>query len=137
MSKVRGKRHDLGDAISLLERQSIPVQEQAYGFSISHPELVGGAREFACCGCEHNYSISISLFTDELPPVVWFYRFDYREMAQFIADAYTACPYQSRVEIVAAMRAIDRNYDPDELESRIKTWCKAMSQQTGLDFHIP
>ncbi|MEM6433974.1 MAG: hypothetical protein AAF773_08990 [Cyanobacteria bacterium P01_D01_bin.115] len=138
MNAVNGKRHGIADTIVLLRDASVPVQEQAYGFSISHPDLTDEDRPFGCCGCEHDWSISLSMFTNESPPVVWFVRFDFCEMARFLADAYAKCSANpTREEILKSMRTLDADYDRDGLESRIKEWCRAMSQQTGLDYKVP
>lgn len=134
---VNGKRHGIDDAIAILRNALVPVQEQAYGFSVSHPDVDDEDRPFGCCGCEHNWSIGLSVFTKESPPVVWFFRFDFVEMAHFIADAYANCSSNpAREEILKSMRTLDAEYDEDELQSRIEEWCRAMSQLTGLDYEV-
>ena len=45
MSEWQPKMHDAGDAIAILTAAGIPVREEAYGFSVTHPELA--ERNFA------------------------------------------------------------------------------------------
>lgn len=117
--------HDAADAIAMLAAVGIPVRKRAYGFTISHPEMAGTNRSFASCSCEHDTSISMGVYVNETPPVVWFCRFDFTEMAILITESYRQLPKSaSRADIVSQMRSLDALYDYDQLESRIEEWKK-------------
>ena len=123
MTDWKPKMHDVADAIAAITAAGITVRVQAYGFSVSHPELNERSRNFIECGCEHDSSISMSVFVDELPPVVWFFRFDFLEMALLITESYRrSIPNASRSDIISQMRCVDSEYNHDELDRRIDKW---------------
>lgn len=109
--------NDIEKAISLLRVDGIPVEPQAYGFSLQHEELEKG--NFAECGRDNDNSISLSVHVDESPPTVWFFRISFVEMAEFIRDAYKAAGLSnpSRNKIISAMRRIDTSYDDTNLDA--------------------
>jgi len=107
--------NDVEQAIIFLRDADIAVEAQAYGFSLKHSELTD--RDFAQCGFDNDSSISLSVNIDEDPPVSWFFRISFVEMAKFIAAAYQATgkPDPSRKNIIKSMRALDKIYDDTEL----------------------
>ncbi len=108
--------NDAEQAISLLRGNSVPVEERAYGFSLQHHELADC--DFAQCGFDNDSSISLSVDINEDPPVQWFFRISFTEMAEFIVATYQATkqPTPSRKDIVKSMRALDKDYDDRELD---------------------
>ncbi|WP_065383322.1 hypothetical protein [Hyphomonas sp. ND6WE1B] len=98
-------------AVAYLRRCGVDAEQTDYGFRILHPEL--SDRTFADCGMDNDSSISLSVNTDESPPVIWFFRKDYLEMADFIAQAYASCgdAAPTQAAIASAMRAIEKTYD--------------------------
>lgn len=120
---MRGKLEDAPEAIRRLRELGVPVQERAFGFSLEHPDWPDAQRRFADCGCEHDASIGLSVSADELPSVVWFFRFDMLEMADFIAAAYRqAGDGATSAALLAAFRAEDSRYDHDAFERRLEQW---------------
>lgn len=108
--------NDLEKAIILLRDNGMPVEPQAYGFSLQHEGLEKG--NFAECGMDNDSSISMSVHVDEDPPTVWFFRISFVEMAEFIRDAYMATGQSnpSGRKIISAMRRLDTSYDDTKLE---------------------
>ncbi|PZD70539.1 hypothetical protein C1752_10968 [Acaryochloris thomasi RCC1774] len=122
--------HDVDAAIAVMTEAEIPACEKAYGFSVMHTDLVKSSRNFAECGCEHDGSISMSVYVDEMPPVVWFFRFDFREMACLITESYRRLSSNaSRAEIISQMRLVDAEYNHDELDARINEWQKEFERR--------
>jgi hypothetical protein len=120
---MRGKLQDAPEAIRKLRELGVPVQEQAFGFSLQHSDWPDQRRRFADCGCEHDSSISLSVSADELPPVVWFFRFDMLEMVDFISSAYRrAGDGANSTALLTAFREEDSLYDHDALERRLEQW---------------
>jgi len=74
--------NDAKQAINLLRNNDVLVEARAYGFSIQHHELADC--DFAHCGFDNDGSISLSVNIDEDPPVQWFFRVSFIEMAKFI-----------------------------------------------------
>ncbi|MEP3890405.1 MAG: hypothetical protein ABJN69_08045 [Hellea sp.] len=107
---------DVKDAISLMRGLAIPVETTPYGFSVKHSAL--SDQDFAQCGVDNDSSISMSVNVDEDPPVKWFFRMSFLEMAHFIVDAYAATgkAKPARQDIVNAMRVLDDAYDETELD---------------------
>ncbi|MES2709164.1 MAG: hypothetical protein V4726_21390 [Verrucomicrobiota bacterium] len=120
---MRGKLEDSPEAIRRLRELGVPVQERAFGFSLEHSDWPDAWRRFADCGCEHDFSISLSVSADESPPVVWFFRFDMLEMVDFISSAYRlAADGATSTALLAAFRADDSRYDHNALERRLEQW---------------
>lgn len=120
---MRGKLEDAQEAIRRLRELGVPVQEQAFGFSLEHPDWPDKRHRFADCGCDNDCSISLSVSADELPPVVWFFRFDLVEMVDLIAAAYRqAGDGATSTALLASFRAEDSGYDYDALERRLDQW---------------
>ncbi len=110
--------NDIGEAVSILQRANIPSKETTYGFSLQHKEITDN--NFAECGVEHDFSISMSVNIAEKPPVAWFFRLSFIEMAKFVVAAYkkTKEIEPSRSDIINSMRIIDEEYDDTELTKR-------------------
>ena len=120
---MKGKREDAPEAIRRLRELGVPVQEQAFGFSLEHPDWPEERRRFADCSCDNDYSISLSVRAGDSPPVVWFFRFDMLEMVDLIAAAYQqAGDAATSTALLAAFRAEDSRYDHDALEGRLVQW---------------
>jgi hypothetical protein len=106
------KMHDyyFYEGIKILQSASIPVAETAYGFSIHHPELRNSGENFAECGIEHDSSVSLSV-RNETPPIAWFFRVNFCEMANFILRAYKISGNQAtRTGLIHTMRDLDKEY---------------------------
>lgn len=120
---------DCEHAIALLRSASIQVEVTDYGFRISHFELNG--RAFAECGLDNDSSISLSVTTEESPPVIWFFRKDFKEMAELLVASYDAAggPAASRAELVAAMRRLDQDYDDTELNRMTEAFLREIEDE--------
>lgn len=106
---------DLDRAIHILQTNGIHAQKATYGFSISHPE--GQDRDFLTCGLEHDGSTSISLHSNESPPILWFFVDNYAEAARFILTAYRTLPLLSSLDdLVEAFKRTDERYNPQTKE---------------------
>lgn len=103
------------NAIALLKAASVPAEATNYGFRVRLADAP--ARAFAECGMDNDSSISMSIESDEMPPVIWFFRKDYLEMAQFLVASFDAAGVEtaSRAELVAALRRLDQDYDDTDL----------------------
>lgn len=110
---------DIGEAFQILQNANIPSKKTAYGFCLQHKEMANN--NFAECGVEHDFSISMSVNIAENPPVAWFFRSSFIEMAEFVVAAYskTGMKDPSRSAIINSMRSIDATYDDTELNKRI------------------
>lgn len=123
---------DVEHAIILLRNSGIPVEKQAYGFCLKHKDLT--EHDFAQCGMDNDGSISMSVNVDETPPVTWFFRMSFVEMAEFIIDAYDGIKNTklTRNNIVKSMRELDENYDDTELDRMIAKIMGRLQSDEGL-----
>lgn len=101
------------DAIKLLQGHGIPVEEKAYGFCLTH-----AGDDFAQCGIDNDSSTSISVDLGQ-PPVQWFFRISFLEMAEFIAAAYLATQAETptKEDILRCMQSLDKGYDAAALDA--------------------
>lgn len=104
------------NAVEELCRHNIRAENTDYGFRIAHDDVVD--RSFAECGMDNDSSISISLTSEDGPPVSWFFRKDYQEIADLIIAAFEKAggPEAQPSAIIAAMKTVDKDYDDTELE---------------------
>lgn len=99
-------------AIAYLQSHGIAVEERAYGFCL----LLDG--DFAECGMDNDSSISISIDLGQ-PPVHWFFRVSFLEMAEFIVKAFEKlCKKPTREQAYQAMKILDQNYDASALDAK-------------------
>ena len=128
---MRGKLSDIDEVVKFLQKEKISVTKRAYGFSIDHEELEGSGKNFIDCGCEHDSSISIAVKTDEIPHIVYFFRFDLHEMAEFIIKSYELAGVNaSRNKIVKSMIELNKNYNHEDLEKRLRVWNKKLLRKS-------
>lgn len=101
------------DAIKLLQDRGIPVEEKAYGFCLTH-----AGDDYAQCGIDNDSSTSISIDLGQ-PPVQWFFRVSFLEMAEFIAVAYQATQAETptKEDILQSMQGLDKRYDAAALDA--------------------
>ncbi|WP_321489122.1 hypothetical protein [uncultured Hyphomonas sp.] len=118
-------------AVAYLRRCGVDAVRTDYGFRILLPEISG--RTFADCGMDNDSSISLSVNTDESPPVIWFFRKDYLEMADFIAQAYAGCGdgAPTRAAIVRVMRALEKTYDDTALREMTAAYLDELEDDQG------
>lgn len=118
-------------AVAYLRRCGVDAVQTDYGFRILHPEL--SDRIFADCGMDNDSSISLSVNADESPPVIWFFRKEYLEMADFIAQAFAGCGdgAPTRAAIVRAMRALEKTYDDTALREMTAAFLNEFEDDQG------
>ena len=116
-------------AIAMMTEASIEVEATDYGFPIPHYELNG--RAFAECGHDNDSSISLSVTTEDSPPVIWFFRKSFTEMAEFLIASYDAAgsPAVSRAVLVAAMRRLDQDYDDTDLKLMTEAFLREIEDE--------
>ena len=120
---------DREHAVALLKGASIQVEVTDYGFRISHAEH--SERAFAECGLDNDSSISLSVATEESPPVIWFFRTSFTEMAEFLVASYDAAggPAASRAVLVAEMRRHDQDYDDTALKLMTEAFLREIEDE--------
>lgn len=118
-------------AVAYLKRCGVEAVQTDYGFRVLHPEF--SDRTFADCGMDNDSSISLSVNTDESPPIIWFFRVDFMEMANFIAQAYEHCGDVARTPaaIVSAMRALEKTYDDTALREMTAAFLGELEDDQG------
>lgn len=121
----------LEHAVAYLKRCGVEAVQTDYGFRVLYPEF--SDRIFADCGVDNDSSISLSVNTEESPPVIWFFRKDYLEMANFIAQAYEHCGdvAPTPAAIVSAMRALEKTYDDTALREMTAAFLGELEDDQG------
>lgn len=116
------KFHDLSDALIGLRSAGVPVVERQYGFDIAHPEF-DATKSFMSCGRDNDFSISVSVHHPAGKPNVWFFRFDFSEMAEFLISAYQdAGTAPSTQQIIDSLHEFNQDYDAAALKVRLDNW---------------
>lgn len=98
-------------AIKNMRTASIDAVKTDYGFALRHHD--SPSESFAQCGYEHDGSISMSVTTEDSPPVHWFFRLSFSEMARLIIAAYASLQEKThlRRDILDALKKQDALYD--------------------------
>jgi hypothetical protein len=119
MNDSSNQPSDLDQAIAILRENGL-CAKKAYGFSIRHEKMQEG-QEFMQCGLDNDFSISLWVHSNEDPPIVWFFRFSFIEMADFIVAAYSRAGIAAGIDqIMRSLREEDDKYDHADLQRRLK-----------------